>query len=195
MNRQPEDGMENKPRKGRYSGVLMGIAAILLLAAAMLLVPTNPGIAPTPTPTPANQAAAGNTLRVAEGCELLQTLSYTRCEHTITRRVAAPTELYGKTLAETGPLYEEWQITEFAPKEIRMSQQPDLYCPDHMVLMPNEIGILCVFQNKYGDALALVDELQTELGALPAAMQEEARRGIGFATLSELEQWLESAES
>ncbi len=180
------------------SAVLMGLAALLLLAATTLLIPsqTAPSTSAPPAVTPNLQPVdAGGVLRVAEGCELLQTLSYTRCEHTVTRRVTAPAELYGKTLAEVEPLYEEWQITEFAPKEIKMSQQPDIYCPEHMVLMPNETGVLCVFQNKYGDALALVEELETELSALPASMQEEARRGLGFATLAELEQWLESAES
>lgn len=198
MNQQSENRDSAQRKKGSFpsSALLMGLAAILLLAAVTLLIPSNLG---TPVPSasqpPADRAASGNALRVAEGCELVQTLSYTRCEHSITRRVAAPTELYGKTLQEVQPLYEEWQITEFAPKEIKMSQQPDIYCPDHMVLMPNETGLLCVFQNKYGDALALVEELQTEVSALPSAMQEEVRRGIGFATLAELEQWLESAES
>ncbi|MEA5013893.1 MAG: hypothetical protein VB099_04985 [Candidatus Limiplasma sp.] len=198
MNQQSENRDSAQRKKGSFpsSALLMGLAAILLLAAVTLLIPSNLGTpAPSASQPPADRAASGNALRVAEGCELVQTLSYTRCEHSITRRVAAPTELYGKTLQEVQPLYEEWQITEFAPKEIKMSQQPDIYCPDHMVLMPNETGLLCVFQNKYGDALALVEELQTEVSALPSAMQEEVRRGIGFATLAELEQWLESAES
>ena len=197
MNQQSEN-RDNTRKKGAFpsSALLMGLAAILLLAAVTLLIPTNlEPAAPSASVPPADQAASGTTLRVAEGCELVQNLSYTRCEHAITRRVAAPRELYGKTLAEVQPLYEEWQITEFYPREIKMSQKPDLYCPDHMVLMPNETGLLCVFQNKYGDALALVEELKTDVTALPAAMQEEARRGIGFATLTELEQWLESAES
>lgn len=198
MNQQSDNRDPGRQKKGAFpsSALLMGLAAILLLAAVTLLIPTNlDPAAPSASAPPAQQAASGSALRVAEGCELLQTLSYTRCEHTVTRRVAAPRELYGKTLQEVQPLYEEWQITEFAPKEIKMSQQPDIHCPDHLVLMPNETGLLCVFQNKYGDALALVEELQTELAALPAAMQEEARLGIGFASLSELEQWLESAES
>ena len=198
MNQQSENRDSAQRKKGSFpsSALLMGLAAILLLAAVTLLIPSNLGTpAPSASQPPADRAASGNVLRVAEGCELVQTLSYTRCEHSITRRVAAPTELYGKTLQEVQPLYEEWQITEFAPKEIKMSQQPDIYCPDHMVLMPNETGLLCVFQNKYGDALALVEELQTEVSSLPSAMQEEVRRGIGFATLAELEQWLESAES
>ncbi|NLV57896.1 MAG: hypothetical protein GXY67_03915 [Clostridiales bacterium] len=198
MNQQSEHRENSQQKKGTFpsSALLMGLAAILLLAAITLLIPSNlEAPAPATSLAPADQAAAGTTLRVAEGCELLQNLSYTRCQHTITRRVAAPRELYGKTLKEVQSLYEEWQITEFAPKEIKMFQQPNLYCPDHMVLMPNETGVLCVFQNKYGDALALVEELKTEVSALPSAMQEEVRRGIGFTSLAELEQWLESAES
>ncbi len=180
------------------SGLLMSLAALVLIAAVTLLLPRNagnPAALPSPTAPVSEPAGAGSQVRVAEGCELLQTLSYTRCEHTVTRRVAAPAELYGKTLAEVQPLYEEWQITEFGPTEIKMSQQPDLYCPEHMVLMPDETGLLCVFQNKYGDAMALVSELATEMSALPASMQEEAKRGIGFGSLTELEQWLENAES
>ena len=61
--------------------------------------------------------------------------------------------------------------------------------------MPDGAGVLCVFQNKYGDALALVSELDLELSSLPAAIQEELRVGIGFSTLAELEEWLESVES
>lgn len=177
--------------------LLMSLAALVLIAAVTLLLPRNS--APSPAPGAGTEqsepAGAGTQVKVAEGCELLQTLSYTRCEHTVTRRVAAPAELYGKTLAEVEPLYDEWQITEFASKEIKMSQKPDLYCSDHVVLLPNEAGILCVFQNKYGDAMALVSELETELSALPASMQEEVRQGLGFNSLVELEQWLEGAES
>ena len=119
----------------------------------------------------------------------------TRCEHVVTRRVTAPAELYGKTLDEVAALYPEWRITEFGAKLIKMEQQPDMFCPDHMVLMPNGAGVLCVFQNKYGDGLALVNELTLELDDLPSAVQEDLRRGMGFSTLAELEQWLESVES
>ncbi|MDD3412191.1 MAG: hypothetical protein PHY12_15405 [Eubacteriales bacterium] len=181
-------------RKITRSAAMTAAAALLLAAGAIALNTTRPEPAPVPTEAPLQQAAASDT-RVAEGCELVQTLSYTRCEHTVTRRVAAPPELTGKTLEDVKPLYDAWQITSFAPREIGMSQRPDLYCPDHYVLMSGEDGRLNVFQNKYGDALALVSELDAQLSALPAAMQEEARAGIGFDTLEALEQWLESAES
>ena len=194
---QNKHGNESRNSRFPSSALLMSLAAVVLIAAVTLLIPANPTLPlPTPTAEPAGQAAGANeNARVADGCELLQTLSYTRCEHTVTRRVAAPVELYGKSLVDVRALYDEWQVTEFAAREIKMSQRPDLYCPDHMVLLPNEAGILCVFQNKYGDALALVSELQTELTTLPPAMQEEVRQGIGFADLAALEQWLENAES
>ncbi len=178
----------------RNTLLLLASAAVLLaIAAATLLLPgesTAPGELP-----PAKAVDAGDAAAVEEGCELLQTLTYTRCEHVVTRRVTAPVELYGKTLEEVEALYPEWRVTEFSPKLIKMEQKPDIFCPDHMVLMPNGAGMLCVFENKYGDALALVKELDLALDALPAAEQETLKRGVVFSTAEELEQWLESVES
>lgn len=165
----------------------LGTLALLSAAAAVLLVPS-------PAPLPNQQASAERTT-LEEGSELLQTLTYTRCEHTVTRRLTAPVELYGKTMEETAALYPEWRITEFSPKMVKMDRQPDLFCPDHMVLMPNGAGYLCVFENRYGDALALVRELELEVKNLPSAAQEEVEEGIGFSTAAEMEQWLESVES
>ena len=56
-------------------------------------------------------------------------------------------------------------------------------------------GTLCIYENKYGDALALVSELSVAVSALPAAAQEEVQDGLGFSTLEELEAWLENMES
>lgn len=190
--RERNDPMHKKPEKqSRLSPMVMTAVAMALIAAALLLAPQSA----SQGDEAARQAAAADSVRVAEGCELLQTLTYTRCEHSVTRRVAAPVEIIGKTLDEVRPLYDGWQITEFSASLIKMTQQPEIHCPDHMVLLPDETGMLCVFQNRYGDALALVSELSTQLADLPAAMQEEVRDGLGFATLGELEQWLESAES
>ena len=173
----------------RSKAWLMALSTLALLsaAAAVLLVPS-------PSPLP-NQQASAECTTLAEGSELLQTLTYTRCEHTVTRRLTAPVELYGKTMEETAALYPEWRITEFSPKMVKMDRQPDLFCPDHMVLMPNGAGYLCVFENRYGDALALVRELELEVKNLPSATQEEVEEGIGFSTAAEMEQWLESVES
>ena len=76
-----------------------------------------------------------------------------------------------------------------------MEQHLQMYCPDHMVLMPDGAGMLCVFENKYGDALSLVKELSIPLKSLPAAAQEDVEHGLGFSTPEEMEMWLESVES
>ena len=171
--------------------LILGAAAMLALAVGAFLIPTE---AEAPAEAPAREASAAD-VRLETDSELLQTLTYTRCEHTVTRRVTAPTELHGKTLQEVSALYPEWKVTEFSPALVRMEQKPDMFCPDHMVVMPGGAGYLCVFENRYGDALALVRELEVEVAALPAAVQEEGARGIGFATAEELDLWLEGVES
>lgn len=163
---------------------------LLAAAAAILLWPAS-----TAEPIPAEQADTSDAALPAEGCELLQTLAYTRCGHRVVRRVTAPQEVYGKTLENVQAMYPDWRITEFAAKLIKMEQEPDMYCPDHLVLMPDGAGMLCVFQNKYGDALALLNELSIPVKDLPAAAQEDVAFGLGFATAEELDQWLESVES
>lgn len=172
--------------------LLMAFGALALLAAAILLL--TPSAATDDLP-PAEAAGQAESITPQEGCELIQTLTYTRCEHTVVRRVTAPVEVQGQPLAEVEALYPAWRITEFGAKQIKMEQNLQLYCPDHMVLMPDGAGMLCVFENKYGDALALVNELNIPVKNLPAAAQEEVALGLGFSTAEEMEMWLESVES
>ena len=91
--------------------------------------------------------------------------------------------------------YDLWQVTSFSSAEVEMEQALDMFCPQHMVLMPDESGMLCVFHNKYGDAYALVEEMDLPLSELPDSYQEELRPGKGFDTQDELAQWLESIDS
>lgn len=172
--------------------MLLAAAALAALAAAVVLWPGS--TAPDEAP-PAQAADSPQDSRLQENSELYQTLTYTRCRHTVTRRLTAPVELLGKTRQQTEELYPEWRITAFGPKRVEMEQQLELFCPDHKVLLPGGDGLLCVFENRYGDALALVKELQTPLSALPEAQQQLVKHGMGFSTLEELEAWLESMES
>lgn len=172
------------------AALLFGAAVLLLLVGGFLLTRGGNG-----EEIPSRQVSGADAVRVTDGAELMQTLTYTRCAHTVTRRVTAPVEVYGKTLEEVQSLYPEWQITSFSQSEVQMSQRPDMFCPAHLVLMTSPEGKLCVFRNKYGDALALEKVLSTEVSTLPAAAQEELSEGIGFSTDEELSGWLESVES
>lgn len=177
--------------KKNTAALLMGVAVLLLLTVGAALTRAGRQAGEEPT----QQVGGADVVRVRDGAEVLQTLTYSRCEHTVTRRVTAPVELYGKTLEEVKPLYPEWQITGFSAQEVTMSRRPDLFCPAHLVLMTDDAGRLCVYRNKYGEALALEKTLETDAAALPAAVQEELAYGIGFGTEESLAGWLESMES
>ena len=166
---------------------LIPLCAAAALAAIVLLPPSEEPAA--------EQTAQAQSISPQEGCQLLQTLSYARCQHSVVRRVTAPVEVHGQTLEQVQALYAEWSITAFSAKEIKMERRLQLFCPDHLVLMPDGAGMLCVFENKYGDGMALVKELGIAVRDLPAAAREEAQAGIGFSTPEEMDMWLESVES
>lgn len=173
----------------RILALVCTLGAVVLLISAVLVSPAA-GEAPE-----ADAQVSAERVTLSEQSELYQTLTYTRCEHTVTRRLTAPVELYGLDLEGTAALYPEWRVTEFSPVLVKMERRLEMFCPDHLVLMPDSAGYLCIYENRYGDAMALVNELETPLSSLPSAAQEEARHGLGFSTPEELEAWLESVES
>lgn len=203
--------MQNDKQDGRIKrlGKLLPLnrqvflgAATLVVAAALLIIGLYPRGASAPqasgTPLPENPADAAGVVastKVESGCELIQEVSYSRCGHKTTRRTQLPQELDGKTRQDVEAAYDGWQITEFLPKRVTMTRQLEMYCANHVVLMPDEAGVLSVFQNKYGDAMAFVEALDLRLDSLPEAIQEEVRVGKGFDNLADLEQWLENMES
>ena len=167
------------------SALLLGLA--LLMALAMIPLRTA-----DPEATQTSRDAAQS---LTADCAVIQKMTYVPCGHHITRRTALPTELVGHSRTDLEAAYDPWQVTSYGSTEVHMERQFDLFCPQHIVLLPDESGQLCAWQNKYGDALALVKPLGTAASELPDEAQSEARRGKGFDTLEALEKWLESMES
>lgn len=188
---------DKQPEKPRVQAVvdrrqlLLGVATLLGMA-LLLIVGLTPRRAAAPD---AAQVGGESAILLAEDCALVQHMTYIPCGHDLTRRQALPAELAGKTRADLEAAYTSWQVTSFSAQEVTMEQSLSMYCPQHMILMPDDSGMLCVFQNKYGDALALVEALDLPISDLPDAYQEELRPGKGFDTQAELAQWLESVES
>lgn len=170
------------------SATLLGIALLMILA----LVPRG---AQAPDEGSAAQVGLDAAQHLAADCAVIQRMSYAPCGHSMTRRQALPAELAGKGRSDLAAAYDAWQITAFSPTEVTMEQTFQLHCPQHTVLKPDESGMLCVWQNRYGDALALVKELGDPLNELPEGVQDEVRQGKGFDSQSALEQWLESVGS
>lgn len=168
-----------------------GILAAFALLMALVLTPTT---AADDVPD-AQQVRADSQMTTVQGCQLIQHLTYTPCGHKLTRRQALPDELVGQGREAVAGAYDQWQVTSFAAAEVVMEQTIALYCPDHMVIMPNEAGLLCIFQNRYGDALALVRETDVSLNEISEDVQDQVRSGLGFSNLEEAEKWLEGIAS
>ncbi len=141
----------------------------------------------TPTPQIAGAAKAGDV--VAPDCQVTQSLHYVRCDHTVTRRIIATENMVGEDFSTLQTEYEEWNIDGFSPKEIEMTRDIALFCPLHYVLMTDEAGYVAVFQNRYGDGMALMDSTLWTMESLDTATQEHLRIGMGFDTMEELRAW------
>ncbi len=187
-----DDKVEIRPTVDRRQ--LLTGGAMLLGMALLLIVALVPKSTADDVPDAA-QVRSDAQMTTSADCQLIQHMSYSPCGHELTRRQLIPTELAGKDRGAIAVAYDAWRITSFASAEVVMEQTLSLYCPEHVVLMPDEGGMLCVFQNKYGDALALVKELDLLLSELPDNVQQAVRSGKGFASIEELEQWLEGADS
>jgi len=174
---------------------LCGVSALVVIAFTAVMGLSYRAAARAKAPEETSQAGNVAAVKIEAGCQLVQTMRYTPCGHETTRRLEAPEELVGKERAQVEAAYDQWRVTGFAAKEVQMEQQLSIHCPMHVVLMPDEAGVLSIFENKYGDALAFVRSLDTPLHSLPEAVQEELRTGKGFDSLQELEQWFESVES
>lgn len=174
--------------------IILGTLTLLGMA-VLLIVGLTPRSAEAPQENEAAQVGSGTAQALDASCQMIQHISYKPCGHSLTRRQALPPELAGRSRADLEAAYDAWQVTSYAPDEVTMALSLDMYCPEHMVLMPDDSGMLCIFQNKYGDALALVEELGVLMSDLPDSYQEELRPGKGFDTQEALAQWLEAADS
>ena len=111
------------------------------------------------------------------------------------RRVQADQEYTGCTLQQMQQAYAEWDITSFSPAEIEMSRSLPLYCPDHLVVLPDGMGILGVYENTYGEGYSLRAQLDIPISALPDGLRETIHLGLAFPSAEEIEGWLETLES
>ena len=177
-------------RRQLLTGGAMLMGMVLLLIVALMPKSTVDDTLPETA-----QVRSDPQMTTAADCQLIQHMTYAPCGHSLTRRQVIPTELAGQNREALSSAYDAWKITSFASAEVVMEQTLSLYCPEHVVLMPDEGGMLGIFQNKYGDALALVKELDLLLSELPDSVQQAVRQGKGFATIEELEKWLEGADS
>ena len=178
-------------------GVVFRLAWITAaaLAAALLLLPWE-AQAPVQEkaeelPTPPAASVAGEGQRMERSCQIIQTMAFSRCGHSVTRRVSAPDALVGENFDAARAYYDAWSIDAFSPENVTMRREIDLYCPMHAVLSVNEAGEAVLTRNVYGDGMAVEKTYALTLSEFEAEDRLALLRGIGFDSVEEAEAWLE----
>ena len=182
-------------------GVVFRLAWITAaaIAAALLLLPWE-AQAPVQEkaeelPTPPAASVAGHGQRMQKDCQIIQTMAFSRCGHSVTRRISVPEALAGEDFNAVRDYYEAWSVESFSQENVTMSREIDLYCPMHAVLSVNEAGEAVLTKNMYGDGMAVEKTYALTLADFDAEDRQALLRGIGFDSTEEAEGWLESKTS
>lgn len=169
---------------------LTAVAVALLFMLREVQAPAADGAARAEiTPAPAAEALETGE-KILPGCQIVQTMGFSRCGHSVTRRISAPDGLTGSDFAAVQRYYEMWHIDAFAPDSVVMTREIPLYCPMHWVLAANEAGEIVLTRNLYGDGMAAVENLGGSLSAFPLSVREELIVGKGFDSGEEAKSWL-----
>ena len=174
-----------------HAALLTAGAVILLLGLTAETAKAPEGNAPalSVTPPPA-VGVAKEGARVADGCEIIQTMAFSRCGHTVTRRVTVPETLVGNDFEAVQKYYDLWQIESYAPEHIDMRREIPLFCPIHTVAGVNDAGSVVLSRNVYGDGMAVFKDSGKTLEDFSAEEREKLLLGLGFDSEAEAETWL-----
>ncbi len=167
---------------------------VAAIAAALLFLPWD-AQAPVQEkaetlPTPPAASVAGDGQRIQSNCQIIQTMAFTRCGHSVTRRISAPEDLVGADFGAARAYYAMWSIDAFSPENVTMRREIDLYCPMHAVLSVNEAGEAVLTRNVYGDGMAVEKTYAFTLTDFSPEDRQALLRGIGFDSKEAAETWL-----
>ena len=169
---------------------------LAVLAAALLLMNREAKVAGEPDEAPPyeTQAPAASASesggRVQSSCQVIQTMAFSRCGHSVTRRVNAPEALIGADFSAVQGYYDLWHVETFTGDQIAMRREIGLFCPMHTVLGVNEAEDVVLSRNIYGDGMAVVKTCGVTLRDLPESERDALLSGMGFDTQEEAEAWL-----
>ena len=141
------------------------------------------------TPAPA-ASVSENREKIEKNCQIIQTMAFSRCGHSVTRRVAPPEKLAGADFETAQAYYDQWRIESFAGDQITMVREIELFCPIHMVLGVSEAGEVILCRNIYGDGMAAQKTYDASLEAFSEKDQEALLQGMGFDSETEADAWV-----
>lgn len=169
-----------------FSLVLLGVGYGLMMTEAKA-----PVMEEEKSLSPAREAAEGG-VQLSKESEILQTMGFSRCGHSVTRRITAPGNLAGADFASVQQYYDLWQIEHFEERQVMMKREIPLFCPMHRVLTVNEAGQVVLTHNQYGDGMAVLKVYDRFFSEFDASRQDALVLGMGFESQEEAEAWLAS---
>lgn len=184
--------------KNFWKGIGMAMALGLIALAAVFMAPVaqaplqlddSESLMEESTPAPALDAASTGE-KLESDCQIVQTMCFSRCGHSVARRIHPPQILIGADFAATQQYYDVWQIEDFSAVALSMRREIDLYCPMHQVVGATEAGEIVISENQYGDGMAVVAETGRRLEDFSEEMQAQLLLGLGFDSRDEAIQWL-----
>ena len=185
--------MGRKPM-GWGARLLIVTAAALLAAFALMTreakAPVEEDYAVRKASPPPVSSASETEERIASDCEIIQTMGFSRCGHSVTRRIDAPENVAGMNFSRAQEYYSLWQIEEFSRDRVVMRREIPLYCPVHEVLSVNEAGEVALCRNVYGDGMAVTKTYGRQLADFDGDIQAALLTGMGFDSQEEAEAWL-----
>ena len=167
----------------------LSLAAALIMMGSGLAMRGNAPEGEKADP-PAALDASDSTVRVGADCQITQTMGFTRCGHSVTRRIMAPPALTGADFAAAQEHYALWQIESFTAAGIEMQREIPLFCPLHQVLSADEAGEIVLTYNAYGDGMAVRKGYGRFIGEFETEDQEKLLLGLGFDTEEEADAWM-----
>ncbi|MBR5108898.1 MAG: hypothetical protein IK099_01785 [Clostridia bacterium] len=174
-----------------HAALLTAGAVILVLGLAAETAKAPEGKLPalSVSPPPA-VGASEQEAKVKAGCDVIQTMAFSRCGHSVTRRVSIPETLIGKDFEAIRKYYDLWQIESYTPEHIDMRREIPLFCPIHTVAGVNEAGDVVLSRNVYGDGMAVIQETGKAAADFPQEERDKLLLGLGFDSEKEAETWL-----
>ena len=179
--------------KGFFRWAVISVAVMLAFFALMLQEAKAP-VEPEYTAEGETQPPAASVSevgeKIAQGCEILQTMGFSRCGHSVTRRITAPDSVVGMDFAAAQGYYALWQVEDFSKDKITMSREIPLHCPMHEVLNVNDAGEIVLSRNVYGDGMAVTKDYHRLLQEFDEDTQAQLLLGMGFDSAEAAEDWL-----
>ena len=172
---------------------LLLVAVLALVAGTVMGMAIGLSIA---QPEESAQTGAIGTASVLPDTRIIRNVTFTRCEHTLSMPVEAA-GFVGYTREELAAFYADYEVMEFSGERVTIRQQVTGCCPEHLLLREDGDEVLSVYRM---DETYFSEELQrvlpfAALSSLPEETRQNLRAGIVFATLRDIDAYLEGIES